>query len=190
MVGLFEPEYKTMLNNVPIVMMEQPLLPIKPTAADRISRPYVVEYTDKLIPRSLYVQQASISVSKVNVITGCGSSFCDSQHDANTQCPGTVTEDIAKRVIQCRISSKEANIANAPFTSATFSKLFLTEHIMKVSFIRITTSYLPIFYQITSPGLVMEGLSVHTVTTNIPLRLSDAPFCKILPLHCLLSPMG
>lgn len=133
-MGLFEPEYKTMLNHVPIIKLEQPLLPIKPTVVDRITRPFVAEYSDKLIPRALYINQATISVTKANVIKGCGADFCDSQHDVNTHCPATVTQNIAKRVIQCRITSKQANISNTPFTSASFSRLFLTEHAMKVSY--------------------------------------------------------
>ena len=62
--------------------MEQPLLPLKPTVPDHISRPYVSKYTEKLIPKPLFVTQASISVTKDNILKGYGSDFCDSQHDA------------------------------------------------------------------------------------------------------------
>ncbi|MPC77118.1 hypothetical protein E2C01_071563 [Portunus trituberculatus] len=67
------------------------------------------------------------------VIKGCGADFCDSQHDVNTHCPATVTQDIAKLVIQCRITSKQANISNTSLTFASFSRLILTEHAMKIT---------------------------------------------------------
>ncbi|XP_030847229.1 uncharacterized protein LOC115926578 [Strongylocentrotus purpuratus] len=131
-VGLFEAEYNTMLNHVPIIKLDQPLLPIIPTVIYHITRPFVAEYSDNLIPRPLYINQATLTVTKANVIIGCGADFCDSQHNVNTQCPATVTQDIAKRVIQCRITSTEANISNSPFTSASFSRLFLSAHAMNM----------------------------------------------------------
>ncbi|XP_006815192.1 uncharacterized protein LOC102806204 [Saccoglossus kowalevskii] len=63
-VGLFEAEYNTMLNHIPILKLDQPLLPIIPTVIYHITRPFVAEYSDKLIPRPLYINQATLTVTK------------------------------------------------------------------------------------------------------------------------------
>jgi hypothetical protein len=119
-VGLFEPDYKSLLNQVPILKVDQPLLPLQASMTYKQTRPYVAEYEDRMVPKALFVQDATIAITKANILVGCGADLCDSQHEESTPCPAAVTQEIAKRVLSCRITSKEANISRVPFKSTQF----------------------------------------------------------------------
>ncbi|XP_077866016.1 uncharacterized protein LOC144353311 [Saccoglossus kowalevskii] len=121
-VGLFEAEYNTMLNHNPIPKLDQPLLPIIPTVIYHITRPSQSLFTSTK-PHSLSPKLMLSSVVEQTFVTA----------NVNSHCPATFTQDMAKRVIQCRITSKAANILNTPLTSAFFSRLLLSEHAMKTT---------------------------------------------------------
>ena len=63
------------------------MLPLKTPSQNHQERPYIEEYANKLVPRALYVRAADITLTKVNIITGCNAAMCDSQHDESTPCP-------------------------------------------------------------------------------------------------------
>ncbi|XP_064622708.1 uncharacterized protein LOC135484929 [Lineus longissimus] len=132
-VGLFEPERKSSIKNVPTLTVEQPLLPLKPTMTIRQTRPYVMEYVDTMVPKAIFVTNADIRITKANIITGCGAQLCDGQHDELSPCPALVTEDINTRLLSCRITSATANISRVAFKSTNFTKLFLTSAAMKTT---------------------------------------------------------
>ena len=134
-VGLFEPDFHSFIKNTPVISMEQPLLPLRDNNIQQQQqlRPYIEEYANKIIPRVLYVRDADLTLTKVNVIAGCNSSMCDAQHDESSPCPALTAEDIKCRIISCRVTSRVANINNVPFRSKTLTQFFLTANAMKVS---------------------------------------------------------
>ncbi|XP_033106828.1 uncharacterized protein LOC117108788 [Anneissia japonica] len=163
-VGLFEPEYKSMYNNIPIIELQQPFLPIQNTLATMCTRPYVAEYTDKPTPRALYMEAANITITKANIIIGCGATLCDSQHESTTPCPATITEDIATRILSCRISSTEVNITRVPFQSAAFTALFLSKQAIKT---HTTGPLLPVLEVRQHINSVIDYYKQHNTTWKI-----------------------
>ena len=134
LVALFEPECKGHLKEVPKLWTDQPLVPIRWIIQAQQTRPYIAEYADDQIPHALYIEDADIAISQVNITVGCAAKMCDSQHELPSPCPALTSDDINLRIMSCKVTSKKANISRVKFRSIQLTQLFVSNEAMLVSF--------------------------------------------------------
>lgn len=132
-VCVFEPEFEFKVANIPALSTEQPLLPLNDQVFGDQSMPATPEWLTGSEMRAVYVRNADLQVSRVNVVEVCGAKMCDGQHEVTERCPALTQSCPKKQILRGLFSSTAAGIKKAHFQSFRWTKFIMDEDCTKVN---------------------------------------------------------
>ncbi|KAL5011955.1 hypothetical protein ScPMuIL_010506 [Solemya velum] len=132
-VCVFEPEFEFKVANIPALSTEQPLLPLNDQVFGDQSMPATPEWLTGSEMRAVYVRNADLQVSRVNVVEVCGAKMCDGQHEVTERCPALTQSCPKKQILRGLFSSTAAGIKKAHFQSFRWTKFIMDEDCTKIT---------------------------------------------------------
>ncbi|KAL5019019.1 hypothetical protein ScPMuIL_004741 [Solemya velum] len=132
-VCVFEPEFEFKVANIPALSTEQPLLPLNDQVFGDQSMPATPEWLTGSEMRAVYVRNADLQVSRVNVVEVCVAKMCDGQHEVTERCPALTQSCPKKQILRGLFSSTAAGIKKAHFQSFRWTKFIMDEDCTKIT---------------------------------------------------------